>query len=199
MSGILDMIMGQLDQGKVGQIGQRIGASQDQTSQAIQAALPVILGQLTRNSQSSGAAEGLAKAIAKDHDGSILDNLGGFLGQAVSDRDDRMMGHIFGNRRQNVEQQLGKAAGLDSGAMGKLMATLGPMVMGAIGKSQQQGGGGGLGGLADLLGQERQRAESKGTGFGVVDKLLDADGDGDVDMSDLLSRGSGILGGLFKR
>ncbi|MDJ0654343.1 MAG: DUF937 domain-containing protein [Xanthomonadales bacterium] len=195
MSGILDMIMGQLDQGKVGQIGQRIGASQDQTSQAIQAALPVILGQLTRNSQSSGAAEGLAKAITKDHDGSILDNLGGFLGQAVSDRDDRMMGHIFGNRRQNVERQLGKASGLDSGTMAKLMATLGPMVMGAIGKSQQQGGGG----LADLLGQERQRAESKGTGFGVVDKLLDADGDGDVDMSDLLSRGSGILGGLFKR
>ena len=195
MSGILDMIMGQLDQGKVGQIGQRIGANQDQTSQAIQAALPVILGQLTRNSQSSGAAEGLAKAISKDHDGSILDNLGGFLGQAVSDRDDRMMGHIFGGRRQNVERQLGKASGLDSATMGKLLATLGPMVMGAIGKSQKQDGGG----LADLLGQERQRAESKGTGFGAVDRLLDADGDGDVDMSDLLSRGSGILGSLFKR
>ncbi len=197
MSGILDLIAGQLDAGKINQIGRRIGADEGKTNTAIQAALPVILGQLARNAQSSSRASGLEKAIDRDHDGSILDNLGGFLGGSVSDRDERMVGHVFGNRRGAVEQQLGRASGLDAGSMGKLLATLGPMVMGAVGKARRQQPG--VGNLGEMLGQERQRAEAKGTGFGLVDKLLDADGDGDVDMSDLLSRGSGLLGGLFKR
>jgi len=29
--------------------------------------------------------------------------------------------------------------------------------------------------------------------------LLDADGDGDVDFSDIAKRGAGLLGGLFRR
>jgi len=33
----------------------------------------------------------------------------------------------------------------------------------------------------------------------MMEKLLDSDGDGDVDMSDILSRGSSLLGGFFKR
>ncbi len=197
MNGILDMLAGQIDAGKISQIGQRIGASEAQTGGAVQAALPVILGQLTRNAQSSDRAGGLAAALDRDHDGSILDDLGGFLGKPVSDRDERMMGHVFGNRQAAVQQRLGQASGLDAGTMGKLMATLGPLVMGAVGKARRQQGTGAD--LGELLGRERQQAEAKGTGFGLVDKLLDADGDGDVDASDLMARGAGLLGGLFKR
>ncbi len=197
MNGILDMITSQLDAGKINQIGRRIGANEAQAGTAVQAALPVILGQLTRNAQSPTQAGGLINALDRDHDGSILDDLGGFLGGTVSDRDERMVGHMFGNRQTAVQQQLGKAAGLDAGSMGKLLATLGPMVMGALGKARRQQSSGGN--LGELLGQERHRAEASGTGFGLVDKLLDADGDGDVDMSDLISRGGGLLSGLFKR
>ncbi|MEM7707571.1 MAG: DUF937 domain-containing protein [Pseudomonadota bacterium] len=203
MSGILDLITNAIGDDAVQNLGKQLGANKDLTEKAMQMALPVILGQLNRNAQSPDQVGGLAAALDKDHDGSILDNLGGFLSQNPSDRDNRMVDHIFGGRRQAVEKQLSKTSGLDSGAMGKLMANLGPLVMGALSKKRQQAptndGLGGLGGLTDLLKQDRNEADSRSKGFSIVDQLLDADGDGDVDASDLLKRGGGLLGGLFGR
>lgn len=200
MSGILDLITSRMDGDALRQIGQQIGASEEATQSALQMALPVILGQLNRNAQDQGRGEGLERALAS-HDGSVLDNLKGFLAQSPSDSDDRMVGHIFGDRRQAVQKQLGRAAGLDEGAVGKLLANLGPLVMGALGKKKREASTpdlGGLGGLKDLLTQERHQVESRGKP-GLIDSLLDADGDGDVDASDLLKRGGGLLGGLFGR
>ncbi len=200
MSGILDLITDRIGDSAVQSLGKQLGADSGLTQKAMQMALPVILGQLGRNSQSNDQVGGLAAALDKDHDGSILDNLGGFLGQAPSSKENRMVEHIFGDRKSAVEQQLSKASGMDSGAVGKLLANLGPLVMGALSKKRQESSSSGLGGLGDLtnlLKQDRVEAESRNAGFGIVDKLLDADGDGDVDASDLLKRGGGLLGGLF--
>lgn len=200
MSGILEMITSRLDGDAIAKIGQQIGADEKTTQSAMQMALPVILGQLNRNAQSQSQASGLEKALNR-HDGSVLDNLQGFLRQSPSDSDERMVGHIFGDRRQAVEKQLGRAAGLDQSAVNKLLANLGPLVMGALGRKQREAPGSGLeglGALKDLLTRESKEVEARGKP-GLIDSLLDADGDGDVDASDLLKHGSGLLGGLFGR
>ncbi|MFK7956730.1 MAG: DUF937 domain-containing protein [Lysobacterales bacterium] len=201
MSGILDLITDRISDSAVQSLGKQLGADSGLTEKAMQMALPVILGQLGRNAQSGDQVGGLAAALDKDHDGSILENLGGFFGQSPSSKDNRMVEHIFGNRKGAVEKQLSKASGMDSGAMGKLLANLGPLVMGALSKKRQQApantGLGGLGDLTNMLKQDRVEADSRSKGFSIVDQLLDADGDGDVDASDLLKRGGGLLGGLF--
>ncbi|MEM9532693.1 MAG: DUF937 domain-containing protein [Pseudomonadota bacterium] len=201
MSGILDLITDKLSSGALEQIGRQIGADSGATEKAMQMALPVILGQLSRNAQSQDKVGGLAAALDKEHDGSILDDLGGFLNRGAGQREERMVGHIFGDRQEAVQRRLGGASGLDAGAIQKLLATLGPLVMGAVGKKRQQApsndGFGGLGGLTDLMKQDRVEADSRSKGFSLVDQLLDADGDGDVDASDLLKRGGSLLGGLF--
>ncbi len=203
MSGILDLITNQISNSAVQSLGKQLGADSGLTEKAMQMALPVILGQLNRNAQSADKVGGLAAALDRDHDGSVLDNLGSFFSQEPNDKDSRMVEHIFGERKAAVENQLSKATGLDSGAMGKLLANLGPLVMGALSKKRQAAptneGLGGLGGLTDLLKQDRVEADSRSQGFSIVDKLLDADGDGDVDASDLLKRGGSLLGGLFGR
>ena len=45
-----------------------------------------------------------------------------------------------------------------------------------------------------MLGQERSQVRQQ-AGSGVLDALLDQDGDGDVDASDLLTLGTGLFGG----
>ena len=77
------------------------------------------------------------------------------------------------------------------------MVMLAPMVLGALGKQQREKKLD-ASGLAGMLGQERQKVESHAPSeMGILNNLLDADGDGDVDMADLASKGMGLLGGLF--
>lgn len=69
--------------GQINQIAQQIGADEGQTRQAIETALPMLIGGLARNANASPeGAKSLHKALAKDHDGAMLDNLGGVFGQA---------------------------------------------------------------------------------------------------------------------
>ena len=81
--------------------------------------------------------------------------------------------------------------------MGKLLTSLAPVVLGALGKAQRQNNLD-AGALAGMLGQERQQIESRQSqAAGIMGALLDTDGDGDVDMGDLPKHGAGLLGELF--
>ena len=158
----------------------------------------MLLGALAKNAARPDGAQALHRAVEKDHDGSILQQLGGFLGQAQSGPGDAILGHVLGARRPTVEKGISRSTGMDSAQVGQMMAMLAPMVMGALGKQQRQQQ---LGpdGLANLLGQERQKLEQREPQtMGLVGKLLDTDGDGDVDAADLAKHGMGLLGKLFK-
>lgn len=49
-----------------------------------------------------------------------------------------------------------------------------------------------------MLGQENQAiAEHSPRQMGLLNALMDADGDGDVDLSDIMRRGGGMLGKMF--
>ena len=76
---VTDMIEQQLDPGTIQQIGQRIGADPNQTSQAISAAIPMLMAAMARNTADPDRAAGLARALDEDHDGGLLDNLAGYL------------------------------------------------------------------------------------------------------------------------
>lgn len=194
MSEIIDLLKKQLGNNELGQLASSLGADSGQVSAAVEVALPMILGQVMKNSRQPQQAEGLRRAIEKDHDGSVLDHLGQFLNQGPSDRDQRLLGHLFSNRQQKVEQQLSSNSGLDMATVTKLMATLGPLVMGAVGKINKQKPDG----LDSILDQERSQLQEKSAGFGLVERMLDSDGDGDVDLGDLMKKGGGLLGSLFK-
>ncbi|WP_456428826.1 DUF937 domain-containing protein [Rhodocaloribacter sp.] len=103
--------------------------------------------------------------------------------------------HVFGERRAVVEQAVGRAAGLDTGRIGRLLPMLAPLVMGALGKIKRERN---LDpeGLANLLGQERAFLETETPALGGLFGLLDADDDGDV-KDDLLNLGGSMLGSLF--
>jgi hypothetical protein len=183
----------------MGQIASQLGASEQQSQSAVAAAIPVLMGALARNSQKSDGASALSGALERDHDGSILDDLGSFIGgggAAVNGAG--ILGHVLGGKRGQVESYVGKSSGLDAGSTAKLMEMLAPIVMGSLG-AQKRSQGLDAGGIGDLLGNVMQQQTKQNQGSaGLLGKLLDADGDGDM-TDDLLNMGGKLLGGLFKK
>jgi hypothetical protein len=196
MSSLVDMLTGALG-GQLGKVSQQLGTDENTTKSAAAAALPMILGALSRNASKGDGAESLLKALAKDHDGSVLDNPSAVLDDPASGPGDGILRHVLGSRRPAVEAGISQSSGLDSGSAGKLLTMLAPMVMGALGKAQRQGNLD-SGGVSRLLGAEAQQLQSaQPQAMGLINGILDADGDGDVDLGDIAKKGLGALGKLL--
>jgi hypothetical protein len=69
--------------------------------------------------------------------------------------------------------------------------------MGTLGQAKKQKGFD-LGGLASILSGTVSQASKSREGMGLIEKVLDADGDGSV-MDDLAGMGMKVLGGLFRK
>lgn len=191
--GLLDDLMGQLGGDPTDKIAGQLGVDTGTATKAISGALPMLLGGLTRNTQSGGAGA-LASALDRDHDGSILDDLKGYLGSAEAPKDDGILGHVFGDSRPRVESALGGMSGIEAGSAGKLLKMLAPIVMGALGKEKRRKN---LrsGGLGDLLGAESRTTSGAGA-MDLLGKVLDKDGDGSF-TDELASMGKGLLGSML--
>lgn len=194
MNALTEMLMTQLAGGAISQIGGKIGADTSTTSKAVAIALPLLVSALARNSSTPTGAEALNQAITRDHDGSILDNLGGFFGNTEAANGAGILGHVLGDQRGVAENGLAQSTGLDPGAAGQLLETVAPLLMGALGKTQQQRGLDAAG-LSAFLGNQNQQAQASAPDvMGMLGNLLDSNKDGSV-MDDV----SRIAGKLFGR
>ena len=196
MSSILDLIGEQLGPDTIRQMSGAIGAEPRQTAAAVETAVPLLLGALQRNSASEGGASSLLGALDRDHDGSILDDLAGFLGQGPTASQGRSVDHIFGDRRGGVENAVARRSGLGGQQVMQLLMMLAPLVLGALGRARRSpGADSGAGGLGDLLGGAMGRMQQQSPGLGgMLGGLLDSDGDGSM-LDDLLEQGLGSAGG----
>ncbi|MCM3901351.1 MAG: DUF937 domain-containing protein [Pyrinomonadaceae bacterium] len=191
MNAISQIITQQLAGSASQQIASRLGVSESTANMAVQVAVPLILAALARNATQPEGAQALHQAVANDHDGSILDNLMGYLGNPESANGAGILGHVLGGQRGAVESNLAQATGLDQGSAGSLMELVAPLVMGAVGRTQQQSGLDSSG-LAQYLGEQQQQTAAPGM-MGMLGSLLDSNQDGNV--TDDLAR---IAGNYFK-
>ncbi|MEM7370101.1 MAG: DUF937 domain-containing protein [Bacteroidota bacterium] len=172
----------------------QLGADKQTTNAAIGAALPMIISALGKNASDQGGAEALSNAISKDHDGSILDNLGGFLGSTDNGPGAGILKHVLGGKRGQAETGISQLSGLDPALAGKLMENLAPIVMGMLGRKQRSGGLN-VGDIAGMLINERSSVQQNTAGSGLgglLGGLLDQDGDGNF-----LDDVGGLLGGML--
>lgn len=197
MSSIFDLITSSLDSGSMSQISKQLGQDTSTTRNAINSALPMLLGALKKSAQAD-SGEGLARALNTKHDGSILDNVAGYLSKNDQTDGAGILKHVLGSNRDLAASTLQMASGVDKEQASSLLATLAPVVLGALGKAKRDSG------LRDedltrVLDGETRALEQKAPGMmSALTGMLDADGDGDTDLSDVLSRGSKMLGGLFR-
>jgi len=167
MDNMLDAVMGSMGGNELGMLSSLLGSDNEMVQKGVAAAIPAILGGLAANTKQQSGTESLFNALNKDHDGSILDNLGGFLGQGESPDGAGILGHIFGDKRPQVEQTVAQQSGLPSGLIAKLLPMLAPIIMGYLGRKMREGAldTGGLGGLV--------QGEAKSTGASSIPGLED--------------------------
>lgn len=196
MENVLNEILSKLDNDSLQAISKQANATPDKTKNALASAIPILMNALAKNSSSSEGAAALQKAVAKDHNGSLLDNLGDFLHNPASANGAGILKHVLGNKKQNVEQYISKDSGLSGASVGKILEMAAPMVMGYLGKKSSGGDGNLIGNLlnAYLKTEKKQAPQSQS----VINQLLDHDNDGSI-MDDIAEMGMSFLGKMMKK
>lgn len=179
----------------VQEISQNVGADTSLVNTAILAALPALINGLANNAATPQGAQSLNTALEQDHDGSVLDNLGGLAGMIFGQQQQAapppqadaggILGHILGNSQGAVAQEVSERSGLGLGQVAQILMMLAPIVMAYLGRQKQQQGVGadGLGGLlGGLLGGAQPQPQAAPAGGSVIGDLassvLDRDRDG---------------------
>ena len=203
LSGMAEALFQQLQGAPVQQISAQLGTAPAQTQSAIATALPLLLGALGRNAQQPQGAEALLGALQRDHAGAASGfDLGGLLGSVLGggagpQTDGAgILGHIFGGSTPTAVSGLGQATGLGGEKASQLLALLAPIVMSYLAQRFLGNGQGDASQLGQALGQEHaQVQQSGGLAGGLLSKVLDQDGNGQLDLGDLMKLGGGLFGG----
>jgi hypothetical protein len=209
MASMIDEILAQIP---AEELAAQLGTDPDTAVDAARKALPTLVGGLSNN-VSAGGGDALGAALWRDHDGSLLDQPDSLAAVDTTDGE-KILGHIFGDRQDQVAERLGAKSGVGSSIFGKLLPLLAPLVMawlakkvggaltggggtssGAASGADAQGQGGGLGGLlGGLLGGGGSDAGAAGAGGGGLGGLLGGLLGGEVEQE---KSEMPDLGGLF--
>lgn len=147
--GLIDLLTGNTGTQVADQAENKFGINRNQVLALLAVAAPLIISYLRKKSEDNKEAEALNIALDKDHDGSILNDPSQL--ETRQAEGGSILNHIFGNDKQNVENQLSQNTGISIDKIGPVLAMLAPVIMGYIGKEKQQNNVG-SGGLGDLLG-----------------------------------------------
>lgn len=208
MSGILDLIKGELGKSVINNISKVSGEDTSKTNSVLTMAIPVLLQAMKNNSKSEQGASNLQNALKK-HDGSLLDNLEGFFNGGVDDSaktdGSKILGHVLGHKQNHVEQALSTKSGVSSSSVAEILKIAAPIVMGMIGKQSRQSNKKNSSDISGVLGSLLSN-NSQSSQQSFLEQMLDSDGDGSVvdDVAGMLLGGNkkskglgGLLGGLF--
>ena len=200
MADLTQQLLAQLQGAPMQQMSSQLGIGEQQTSQAVATALPLLLGALGKNASQPQGAQALLGALQKDHAGGGS-NIAGLLGSVLGGGGGRqtdgagILGHILGGNQQRAETGLAQVSGLDGNKAGQLMKMLAPLVMAFLANQTRQGSASPQA-LGALLGQEEQQIRQEGGGAaGLLGAVLDQDGDGKLGLGDVLKIGGSLFGG----
>jgi hypothetical protein len=206
---ILDLLNGPMGQTLIQGASKQLGLGQDSAQKALGTAMPLILGAMKNNASTPEGASGLLGALmGGKHDGGIMDQLGDILGGDSVNEDvlkdgEGILGHVFGGKQENVAAAVSKSSGIDMGTAMDIMKVAGPLLMGVLGKQAREKGVQDENGIGDLIGGMLGKGNEEHQS--LVNRLLDADGDGSIidDVAGMLLSGGkkgglgSLLGGLF--
>lgn len=200
-----DLFQGQISNVLVDQISNQFGIQDRQQAEtAVEGGFTTLLNAISKNVSSPDGAQGLAGALERDHDGSILDDISGFLGGTRQASNTSMLNgagilkHLLGGQQNQVVEMLGQATGLNKSQSGQMLMSLAPVVMGMLGKQKRENNLD-QNSLAEMVtrGTESFNKQSP-TNTSLITKMLDQDGDGSA-MDDILNMGAkALFGSMFK-
>ncbi|GAA5161875.1 DUF937 domain-containing protein [Ornithinimicrobium tianjinense] len=125
------------------EIARTLGTDEATATQAVQAALPALLGGLAANSESDEGARSLLEALGQ-HENGLADQVS--LDAVDTTDGEKIVGHVFGNNIDGIANQLGGLGGAQtSGLVRRLLPILAPIVLSWLAKQMTGAGAGGRG------------------------------------------------------
>lgn len=229
MSGLIDQILGHFGPGQIDAIARQLGTDPQTAQAAIEQALPLIVGGMASKASTPEGAGALHEAVQSHAGTDVSEVLSGILGGSGSagtgglggllggllgsvlgrgtpaqggldgGAGGAILGHVFGNKIDVANQGLGQTTGLGAQGAGQLLAILAPIVMSAL-ANQSRSQGLSPGGLGNVLVQQTQTTQQQGglTG-GLLNAVLDHNGDGKIDLSEMIQAAGGVMGALGGR
>ena len=190
----LEALLGLLQGQDLGKLAEQVGGNEGQVKSGVMAALPAMLTALSKNTGTEKGAEELNNALETKHDGSILNNLSGYLSNPDLKDGAGILNHLFGSQTSNVANAVSQSSGLDSNGSMKMLQMLAPVLMGMLGQQKKQNNldAEGIGNLTSMLASNFGSEAGASGIMDVVTNLLDANKDGNV-MDDIM----GMVGKLF--
>jgi hypothetical protein len=177
MASILELVQQHLGPQEVQQISQQLGTDPAQTQQAVNVALPAMVGGMASTAQQPGGASGIQQLLGSH--GGILGSLGSLIG-AGGAADGGILGQILGHHQDDVQQGVQQASGLGSDQTKKLLMILAPIVVAALARRAMNHGDAheNPDQLNDVLRQDAAHAaeQAKAQGHhmgGLLGKVLD--------------------------
>jgi hypothetical protein len=177
---VLDLVQQHLGPNEIQQISQHLGTDSATTSNAIQAALPMIMGAMGQTAQQPSGASGILTALEQHgtsgSDGGLLGALGSvsaMLSGASSNSNSGLLGSMLGSHASTVQSGIQQASGLDAGKVERLLAILAPIVMTALARHQTSTPAGNSG-IGSILQQAVAAAQSSSSPqvSGVLGQIL---------------------------
>jgi len=177
---ILETVMQAAGGSAVDAIAKNFGLNGSQASSVIGQLIPALTRGMTKNTQSSSGLDGLIGALTKGKHAGYLDNPGDLLQSRNIDDGNKILGHLFGDKKvsREVASRVSGNTGVDSSIIKKMLPVIASLAMGAMSKKSSQIGINSpqSSGVTDLLGS-----------------FLDSDNDGSI-ADDLL----GIAGKFLR-
>jgi hypothetical protein len=131
---LLETLHEEFTSAMIQQVSVSLGADLATTEDAITAALAAILCALAANASCPDGAAKLDRAL-DEHGNEILFNLGDVVcGCTSAGSGEKILNHIFGNKRDGIEECIARGNGLDREQSSQLFVMLAPIVMRAIGR-----------------------------------------------------------------
>ena len=190
----LEALLGLLQGQDLGQLAEQVGGNEGQVKNGVMAALPAMLTALSKNTGTEKGAQELNNALETKHDGSILNNLSGYLSNPDLKDGAGILNHLFGSQTSNVANAVSQSSGLDSNGSMKMLQMLAPVLMGMLGQQKKQNNldAKGLGNLTSMLASNFGSEAGASGIMEAVTNLLDANKDGNV-VDDIM----GMVGKFF--
>lgn len=192
MENVFDALLGELTSEEGARaLASNLGTDPTRAAAAAGTALATLFAALSRNAERPAGSQALLAALDGDRDGGVRGGGSAEAGEAI-------LAHLLGARRQSLERAIGADVELDTTTVGRLLVTLAPRVMEALGRAQREHRLGAQE-LSYELERGRQRAEtSLGARFGPLGVIVDGHGDGRIDPVGA-NRSKSLLKRLFGR
>lgn len=204
MASILDLLNTSKGEELISKASERTSESKEKVTGVIGMALPLLLGAMKRNINTSKGKKDLNQALnSEQHGEDYLENIGEMDAEEMTEDGGRILDHILGDKQNNIITTIAATMGLKNSTVAEITKMLAPLLMSIL-ATQKRKENVDASGLEELL--SSVMGSSGKFDDSLIETLLDKNGDISVinDVKGMILGGGktgkkdgGILGGML--